>query len=499
MNPDGSGQTRVTNDTYDDSMPCVSPDGSKVAFSTSRNSSYCASGQCDLYVINTDGTGLAQLINVGTRTAYNILGCLWSNDGSKVYFGGTDVPGDQHQQLWVVNANGTGQQMILSRISSNRALVPASLSPDGTTILLRDTGLDSVFSTVRTDGTGYCKGCISGGPDDAFGRWNADGTSVAYTGGTPGRIFVMNGAGSDYPGTNITNDANDNEYPAWSPDGAKIGYTSRQGGGYWHILGLNADGGNKAQLTEGDYDDYNPVWFADTSRDLVVAGLYVAPTVVAPGAGISVTDITKNRVGGPTGLTTTAFYVSPTCTTTPTGSPVAGRGVPSLSGGESSTATTFVPLPGTTGTYYIIARADDADVITESNESNNTKCSAPVTVAYPDLVISSAYAPNSAKRGTAMSITDTTKNRLPGLAGASTTSFYLSTNTAVSGAVATLGSRAVPALAEGAQSTATSSVTIPASTTPGTYYIIWMADSGNIVPEADESNNTKYKAIAIIK
>ena len=60
-----------------------------------------------------------------------------------------------------------------------------------------------------------------------------------------------------------------------------------------------------------------------------------------------------------------------------------------------------------------------------------------------------------------------------------------------------LGSRLVPALAAGASSTGTTSVLIPAGTTPGTYYIIAKADALGAIAEINEANNTAYKTIII--
>ena len=54
-----------------------------------------------------------------------------------------------------------------------------------------------------------------------------------------------------------------------------------------------------------------------------------------------------------------------------------------------------------------------------------------------------------------------------------------------------LCNRSVAALAVGLTSMASTSCPIPASTTAGVYYIIALVDSGNSVPESNETNNTK--------
>ena len=53
------------------------------------------------------------------------------------------------------------------------------------------------------------------------------------------------------------------------------------------------------------------------------------------------------------------------------------------------------------------------------------------------------------------------------------------------------GSRSVGALAPGAASAGTTAVTMPADTTPGTYYIIAKTDGAGSVAESLETNNTR--------
>ena len=55
MNSDGSGMTDVTNSPFSDQPPSWSPDRSKIAFSTRIG------GNRDIYVINADGSGLLRI------------------------------------------------------------------------------------------------------------------------------------------------------------------------------------------------------------------------------------------------------------------------------------------------------------------------------------------------------------------------------------------------------------------------------------------------------
>ena len=52
-------------------------------------------------------------------------------------------------------------------------------------------------------------------------------------------------------------------------------------------------------------------------------------------------------------------------------------------------------------------------------------------------------------------------------------------------------------LTAGASSAGSTSVTIPSAIATGAYYIIALADDGNVVTESNETNNKKTKAIII--
>jgi len=55
MNPDGSGQTRLTSGTADDLCPAWSPDDSRIAFTSNRD------GYFQIYLMNADGSGQVRI------------------------------------------------------------------------------------------------------------------------------------------------------------------------------------------------------------------------------------------------------------------------------------------------------------------------------------------------------------------------------------------------------------------------------------------------------
>ena len=94
----------------------------------------------------------------------------------------------------------------------------------------------------------------------------------------------------------------------------------------------------------------------------------------------------------------------------------------------------------------------------------------------PDLTVSALTVPAKAAPGGTIAVTDTTRNQGTGAGPASQTSFYLSRDVFLDGADSLLGGRPVEALAVGAASTATASVTLPDDLATGTYFLFAKAD-----------------------
>jgi len=100
--------------------------------------------------------------------------------------------------------------------------------------------------------------------------------------------------------------------------------------------------------------------------------------------------------------------------------------------------------------------------------------------------------------GTAIVVNETTANLGGGASPASVTRFYLSANSTLdAGDVRLTESRAVPALPAGASSGGATSVTIPAGTAAGAYFLFARADDDGVVSETNETNNTSSARVTI--
>jgi hypothetical protein len=115
--------------------------------------------------------------------------------------------------------------------------------------------------------------------------------------------------------------------------------------------------------------------------DLVISSIS-APGGARKNTTITALDVTKNRLGGNAGASTTTVYLSTTCGVDTVGNPTgtiissASRAVPALVGGASNTGSISLSTGANAGSRCLIWRADSAGVVSETLENNNTKTKA---------------------------------------------------------------------------------------------------------------------------
>jgi trimeric autotransporter adhesin len=208
---------------------------------------------------------------------------------------------------------------------------------------------------------------------------------------------------------------------------------------------------------------------------------------------VSIADTTSNQGGATPTASATSFYLSANLVLDASDVLMGSRAVPPLAAGAAHSRSTSVIVPSSTpaGAYYVFAKTDAGDAISESVETNNTRMTGPIGIG-PDLILSSITAPAAVAPGVSFSVNSTTRNQGGGTAAASTTVFYLSTNIVLDAADTSIGSRAISALSPGTNATGSASVTLPASTTIGTYFLLGKADGASAVAEGVETNNTGF-------
>ncbi|MGH7568061.1 MAG: hypothetical protein ACREL9_03675 [Gemmatimonadales bacterium] len=99
VSTDGIGAVNLTNHAQDDAQAAWSPNGSQLAFVSNRDGAY------DVWLMNPDGSGALNLTGSLLTGATNEFYPAWSPDGSRIAF-------TTGQDLYVVNRDGTGMQLI---------------------------------------------------------------------------------------------------------------------------------------------------------------------------------------------------------------------------------------------------------------------------------------------------------------------------------------------------------------------------------------------------
>ncbi|MDE0555442.1 MAG: hypothetical protein OXI24_14560, partial [Candidatus Poribacteria bacterium] len=117
MNVDGTDPVRLTKGRASSSGPTWSPDGKRIAFTSSPNSVY------DIYVMDANGFNLTNL----TRGPTGDFGAAWSPNGRQIAYGSNRG----NEDIYVMDANGANQINISRHPIADRH---PDWSPDGTRI-----------------------------------------------------------------------------------------------------------------------------------------------------------------------------------------------------------------------------------------------------------------------------------------------------------------------------------------------------------------------------
>lgn len=269
MDADGTNARRLTNNHDGDSLPAISPDGTRIVFETNRlRDAGQALNTQHLFLMSIDGSGQTDL-TLGSSAS-------WSPDGKRIAF----------------------------HASASGAAAPTRVEP-GAPASDSDIFVADVDGLLRKRGSARN---LTNSPatidDDA--DWSPDGRRIVYTSRAvtgsgsnavndpPAEIVVINADGSGSP-VRLTANDEEERAPAWSPHGKRILYVTRKGGPDFAICVMNADGTGQRRLTDNAVGDLTSSWSLHghqiTFHRIVSPGRFQLFTIGADGAGeVQLTD-----------------------------------------------------------------------------------------------------------------------------------------------------------------------------------------------------------------
>ena len=238
MDYDGANQHPVTHLGSISISPRISPDGSRLAFSSLSKSGW----EILMYSLDLD-----RLVTFPKFGGTN-LSPAWSPDGKQMAFsssrGGTP-------EIYTIDSSGAN----LKRLTSSKGpdVSPTWNRKTGTQIawVSGRTGLPQIY-IMEADGTN-----VQRVTDEGYAvspAWSPNGQFLViswirhYGPGAPGAqdLYIMDIASKQW--VQLTHDGGRNDFPSWSPDGRHIVFQSSRSGSeqIWTML---ADGTNQKQVT----------------------------------------------------------------------------------------------------------------------------------------------------------------------------------------------------------------------------------------------------------
>ena len=184
--------TKLVTGPGENGRPKCSPDGSKIAFVSTRD------GNREIYVMNSDGTN-QQRVTSSPQVEGDIA---WSPNGTDIAFARW-VEGSRHvSDIYLIRTDGTNERQLTRGPGENKH---PSWSPDGTRLAFQSSGSDdggtssiseSDIYAMNVDGTDQRR--LTFYPEqDTEPEWSPDGEAIVFSSGRKDGIYVMRPDGTE--------------------------------------------------------------------------------------------------------------------------------------------------------------------------------------------------------------------------------------------------------------------------------------------------------------
>ncbi|MCL4523949.1 MAG: S9 family peptidase [Acidobacteria bacterium] len=262
--PTAGGEARQLTRSGRDMMARWSPDGSKIAFLSSRD------GGMQIYLIALEGGEATKLTSISTG-ADNVQ---WSPDGKMLAFTSSVYPDCKDDACNAKRDADAEKSKVKARIYDRLLYRHWSDWWDYKRSHLFVVGVDGANPRDLTSGADYDTPPVQRGGAESI-AWSPDSKELCYTAvtdkveatSTNGDLFVVPAAGGD--SKRITSATGFDGNPVYSPDGKSIAYRSQLRAGYeadrWRLMLYDRASGKHTNLTENfDRSAESYAWSPDS-------------------------------------------------------------------------------------------------------------------------------------------------------------------------------------------------------------------------------------------
>jgi len=257
MHADGTHKSRLTSAHFLDANPSWSPDGSSIAFESSRS-------PAGIWIMNGDGSNQRPFLTDAAFESPTEL--RWSPDGHSIAFDAYADNISSVRVIMIANADGSRAHRLTTNVNGEQW---PSWSPDGSRIAFMAISGPLGYSVFVANSDGSGQRQLTFGADGQP-AWSPDGAHIAFVSfddSNHPQIFVMSDDGSDQRALTT---GGINTAPAWSPDSKQLVFERNTSDAApdspLEIFRMNADGSDVRAITSpgptggASSQSWSPVW-----------------------------------------------------------------------------------------------------------------------------------------------------------------------------------------------------------------------------------------------